>query len=220
MSPFVSIIIVVFFSSILLLVQPSAFSISALIFFLIILFISFSFELHTILDIIISLTIKYTQLISFFFLLTPEAFEIFDLWFSIFLFSLSLQLLLDHLALSYMRSIFHSIFFLIPITLFFFQPSFITGSSYPEMLFVFVSLLGQVTSSHFPLNFSLLSRLGLFTLNIVHKLLFIFIFFKTFAFLKLIALRSSFELWSLLIIVIFVFILQLFSRPLLHGQLS
>ncbi len=220
MSPSFSIIIVVFFSFLLLIAQPSAFNIFALIFFLIIIFIFFSSELHIILGITISSATQYTQLISFFFLLPPEVFERFDLLFSIFLFQLSLQLLLDHPTLSYMRNISHSLFFLILILLFFSQPSFIAGSSYPEMLFVSESILVQVTSSHFLLNFSLLFQLGLFILNIVHKLLFIFIIFKTFASLKLIVLQSSFELSQLLIIVVFVFILKLSSRPQLHVQPS
>lgn len=220
MFPSFFIIIAVFFSFILLLVKPSAFNIFALIFFLIILFIFFSSELHTIIDITISLTIKYTQLTSFFSLLPIGAFERFDLLFSISLFQLSSQLPLGHLTLSYMRNISHSIFFLILLPLFFSQPSFITGSSYPEMLFASESLLRQVTSSHFLLNFSSLFRLVLFILNIVHRLLFIFKVFKTFAFLKLIVLRSSFELLQLLTIAIFVFILKLSSRPQLHVQLS
>lgn len=86
MFPSFFIIIAVFFSFILLLVKPSAFNIFALIFFLIILFIFFSSELHTIIDITISLTIKYTQLTSFFSLLPIGAFERFDLLFSISLF--------------------------------------------------------------------------------------------------------------------------------------
>lgn len=86
MPPFFFITIVGFFSFILLIAQPFAFNTFVLIFFLTIAFIFSSFRLHIILGIIISSAIQYTQPISFFFLLPPEAFEIFDLLFSISLF--------------------------------------------------------------------------------------------------------------------------------------